>query len=203
LHLCYLGIDDGYFDVSFKRSNTKYRTVLVGAVVCGKEFTDLYLDFVTVDGLDATSSSYRIIDKAKYFYNLDAVLLDGVTYAGFNIVNPKKLYMLTLIPTIVVFRHKLDLEKIRIALEKHFLDHRYRYNVIEETYTKSFDIFLEHIPTIIRIYPVGIRIDRAKEIILKLCNVFADPYPLRIADRIASLLGRIVVKKFLNKLAVH
>jgi endonuclease V-like protein UPF0215 family len=190
LHLCYLGIDDGYFDVSFKRSNTKYRTVLVGAVVCGKEFTDLYLDFVT-------------IDKAKYFYNLDAVLLDGVTYAGFNIVNPKKLYMLTLIPTIVVFRHKLDLEKIRIALEKHFLDHRYRYNVIEETYTKSFDIFLEHIPTIIRIYPVGIRIDRAKEIILKLCNVFADPYPLRIADRIASLLGRIVVKKFLNKLAVH
>jgi endonuclease V-like protein UPF0215 family len=199
LHPCYLGIDDGYFDVSFKRSNTKYRTVLVGAIVCDRNFVDLYIDFVTVDGLDATTASYRIIEKALNLYDIEAVLLDGVTYAGFNIVNPKKLYILTLTPMIVIFRHKLDLEKIRNALEKHFPDHLYRYSVIEETYMKSTDLFLEYIPTTIRVYSVGIQINKAKEIIQKLCNVFVDPYPLRIADKVASTLGRIIMKKYLER----
>lgn len=197
---CYLGVDDGYFDVSFKRSNLRYRTVLVGAIVCNDRFQDLLLDYVTIDGLDATIATYRIIEKSCYLYDIQAVLLDGVTYAGFNIIDPRKLYNLTNTPMVVVFRHKLDLDRIKSALEKHFFDHRYRYEVIETIYSQSTELPLEHIPTILRIYSIGIGIAKAKEIVLKLCKVFADPYPLRIADRIASALGKIILKKYPGKL---
>ncbi|MEM1646268.1 MAG: DUF99 family protein [Ignisphaera sp.] len=200
MHHCYLGVDDGYFDVSFKHSNLRYKTVLVGAIVCNNRFQDLLLDYVTIDGLDATIIIYRIIEKALYLYNIQAVLLDGVTYAGFNVVDPRKLYNLTSIPMIVVFRHKLDLDKIRFALEKHFFDHKYRYKIVETIYSQSVELPLEHIPTVLRIYSIGVGITKAKEIVLKLCKVFADPYPLRIADRVASTLGRIILKKYFSRL---
>ncbi|MEM1526917.1 MAG: DUF99 family protein [Ignisphaera sp.] len=200
---CYLGVDDGYFDVSFKRSNLRYRTILVGAVVCGSKFQDLLIDFATIDGLDATAATYRIIEKTYYLYIVQAVLLDGVTYAGFNLVDPRKLYNLTNIPIVVVFRHKLDLNKIKFALERHFPDHRYRYEVIEAIYSRSVELPLEHIPTILRIYSIGIGAGKAKEIVLKLCKVFADPHPLRIADRVASTLGKIMLKKYQDKLILN
>lgn len=194
MSICYLGVDDGYFDVSVKKTNIKHKTVLVGVIVCNNIFKDIFLDTITVDGLDATNTIYRMIERATSFHTIASVLLDGVTYAGFNIIDPRKLYRLSCIPIIVIFRHRLDLDKIRIALNKHFPDSSYRYEVIDDVYNKSFEVLLPHLPTIIRIYSIGIDMNRARDIILKLCRVFADPYPLRIADRIASILGRIITK---------
>lgn len=191
---CYLGLDDGYFDISIKRSSSRSKTVLVGAVVCRDSFEDLFLDTITIDGLDAFSSAYRIMEKASAVYDIASVFLDGVTYAGFNIIDPDKLYSLSSLPTIVIFRHKLDLSKIRLALEKHFPDHRYRFKVIEHTYSKSFDLLLPHLPTVIKIYSVGMRIENASELVKKLCGIFAEPYPLRIADKLASTLGKVLTK---------
>ncbi|MEM4040825.1 MAG: DUF99 family protein [Ignisphaera sp.] len=189
---CYLGIDDGYFDVAYKRIKLKHKTVLVGAVVCFDRFKDLYIELVTVDGLDALGSAFAILEKSLSLYNIDAVFLDGVTYAGFNIVDPRKLYALGDTPIITVFRHRLDLSKIYLALEKHFRDYRYRYEVIENIYSKSIELELKHIPTTIRIHVLGMDIVRAKRVVIEQCKVFADPYPLRIADRVASLAGRLI-----------
>lgn len=188
-------MDDGYFDVSFKRYNIKFKTVLVGALVCNNKLEDILLDLVTIDGLDAISAIYRIIDKLKNRYLVSAVFLDGVTYAGFNIVDPQKLYTLSNTPIIVVFRHRLDLNKIEIALKKHFHDYKYRLRVIEDTYSRSWELPLEHIPTVVRVYSVGISIAKVRRLFQELCNVFADPYPLRVADKIASTLGRVLINK--------
>lgn len=195
MQVCYLGIDDGYFDISFKRSSVKYKTVLVGAIVCNDRFENLFIDLITVDGLDALTAAYRVIEKSSTLYNITLVFLDGVTYAGFNVIDPRRLYLLSDIPIIVVFRHKLDLDKIRIALEKHFHDYKYRFSIIKEIYSRSIECPLEHLPTTIRIYSIGIGIDKAKDAIIRLCGVFADPYPLRIADKVASALGKIIIKK--------
>lgn len=203
MQVCYLGIDDGYFEISFKRSELKHKTVLVGAIVCNNRFVDLFIDFITIDGLDATTAINRIIEISLTLYNIASVFLDGVTYAGFNVVDPRKLYLLNSIPVIVIFRHRLDLEKIRAALERHFHDHRYRFSIIEDTYSKSSELLLEHLPTVIKIYSVGVSLDKAKNITLSLCKVFADPYPLRVADKIASALGKIMIKKLLERSQSH
>lgn len=198
MHTCYLGVDDGYFDVSLKRYSIRFKTVLVGVLLCNSRLEDVFLDLITIDGLDATLAAYRIINKAKDQYILGAVFLDGITYAGFNIVDPQKLYTLSSVPIIVIFRHRLDLSKIEAALKKHFHDYRYRFRVIENAYNRSLELMLEHIPTVVRIYSVGISIVRVKRLFQELCSVFADPYPLWAADKIASILGRILAKKLVR-----
>lgn len=194
MRTCYLGVDDGYFDISFKRSPVGRKTVLAGAITCNDRFENLFLDLVTVDGLDATTAIHRIIEKASALYTIEAVFLDGVTYAGFNIADPRRLYRVSGIPVIVIFRHRLDLEKIRSALEKHFHDYRYRFEVIESVYSRSSEVLLGHLPTTVYVYSIGVNLDTAKSLVLRLCRIFAEPYPLRIADKVASVIGRIVAR---------
>uniref|UniRef100_A0A7C2ZNH9 UPF0215 protein ENO77_00620 n=1 Tax=Ignisphaera aggregans TaxID=334771 RepID=A0A7C2ZNH9_9CREN len=196
---CFLGIDDGYFDIAYKKARLGHRTVLAGAVVCNNAFENLFLDVVTVDGLDALSVASRIVEKTVALHDIKAVFLDGVTYAGFNIIDPDRLYAISSIPIVVVFRHKLELEKVREALVNHFHDYKYRYGVIKKTYARSFELHLTHIPTTIRVYAVGLNSDRVGKLLLKLCGIFADPLPLRIADKIASALGKIYVGQYFKE----
>lgn len=190
---CYLGIDDGYFDVTLKKiKNKTSKTVLVGVTTCFNKFSDMFIEFITIDGFDATQAALTILTKSLSLYDIDTVFLDGVTYAGFNIIDPRKLYAVLDVSIITVFRHRLDLNKIYLALRKHFADYRYRFEVIENIYSRNIELKLKHIPVVLRIYPLGINILRAKKIVLEQCRIFAEPYPLRIADETASLIGKLI-----------
>lgn len=188
---CYLGVDDGYFSVGLKKLGGGGETVLVGVVMCGDRFTDLFIDRLSIDGLDGTTSAIRIIDKSAALYSIQLVFLDGVTYAGFNIIDPRRVYSVVGIPIAVVFRHRLNLTKILNALRTHFVDYVHRYEVIEHVYGSSFEVSVDK--TKIRIYVLGLSITEALKHLERARRVFIEPYPLRMADRIASLLGRIVM----------
>lgn len=188
---CSLGIDDGYFDVNLKRMNRDSKTVLIGAVSCGKRVVDLFIDKITIDGLNGTSSAIRIVHKASALYPINIIFLDGVTYAGFNIIDPRRIYNIFNIPIATIFRHQLDTNKIFKALKDHFNDYRYRYSVIEHTYTHSFEVKIDG--TKLRVYVMGISIEKFLEYMEKSRRVFVEPYSLRVADRLASLLGRILM----------
>lgn len=194
---CYLGIDDGYFDINLKRMNRGSKTVLVGIVMCGRKFADMFIDRISIDGLDGTSSASRVIAKASTLYPIQIAFLDGVTYAGFNIIDPRRIYNIFNIPLAVIFRHQLDVIKIFKALKEHFTDYTYRYSIIDYTYRNSLEVKVDD--TKIRVYVLGLSIAAVIEHIEKVRRVFIEPYPLRVADRLASLLGRIVMsRKTLN-----
>jgi len=105
-----LAFDDGPFEF---RTGT---TPLVGVVFRGGQFMDGMLKFeVGVDGTDAEQKIISAVRKAK-FKDLRVIMLDGITFAGFNTVDIKYIYEGTGLPVIVVLRKKPDFAKFLGAL---------------------------------------------------------------------------------------
>lgn len=71
---------------------------------------------VDKDGFDATHKLSSMICNSKFHQQLDAVLLDGIAVAGFNIINLKEMHELTGLPSIAVMRRMPDLPSIYSAL---------------------------------------------------------------------------------------
>jgi endonuclease V-like protein UPF0215 family len=71
---------------------------------------------ITKDGMDATDIIIRMIMNSKYYGQIKVIMLDGITYAGFNPVDISRLFSETGIPVIVFMRSYPDLEKIKLAL---------------------------------------------------------------------------------------
>ena len=189
-----LGVDDGYFPTSYKKSNKK---TLLALVECKDiTITKVKLALITIDGLDGTEVLLKNITSLKDKYT--TIFLDGVTYAGFNIIDPETIYNETLIPVITVFKHRLNLNLVKEALMKNFNDWLIRYSVIEKTYSKSYEITTPKGNLIISL--TGINIHDAYNIIVKLQNISQYPEPLRLADIIASgLTKNTTLLEFINK----
>ncbi|MEM4550227.1 MAG: DUF99 family protein, partial [Sulfolobales archaeon] len=85
-----VGIDDGFFPPEYKE--LKLKTVLVGTLYRGRRPVDVKLRTVTVDGTDGTKKAIEILESLG---ESDAVFLDGVTVAGFNVVDPEVLLSLS------------------------------------------------------------------------------------------------------------
>ncbi|MDK6027865.1 DUF99 family protein [Ignisphaera sp. 4213-co] len=193
-HNYFLGIDDGYFNILYKRVEPKRKTILVGVLTRNRRIVDIIFNNITIDSLDGTQKVLEIVEDALSLHEVNAVFLDGVTYAGFNIVDPTKIYRIYSIPVITVFRYPLDLEKIYAALKKHFPDHEYRYSVIKHVYMSSNRIRVGD--TTLRYFSIGLPIHQAEAILNFLCRYYSYPYPLHVADRIASLLGRLYYEEY-------
>lgn len=104
-----LGIDDGPLAP---------RVLVVGAVFRGGSWMDgLVSCTIQRDGTDATERIAEMVSSCRY-KDLRFLMTDGVTFAGFNTINIKKLNRATGLPVIVVTRRNPDHEKIRRALER-------------------------------------------------------------------------------------
>ena len=188
-----IGIDDGYFPIKYK--GLRKRTLIAAVLCINHDVENLVLEPVTVDGLDGTESAVRAVRRIGV---ADVIFQDGVTIAGFNVIDPEELNAMTGIPVTVIFKHDLNLEKIYSALKKHFNDWRERYEVISRTYSKSIKV-----PTPwrdIRISTVNIEVNKALSYIIKLQTVSPLPEPLRLADIVASgLTKNTVLLKIINE----
>jgi len=120
-----LGLDDG----PFKRGDRQ--VLVVGVVYRGGKFLDGVVSTkVRVDGLDATKKLALMIKDTR-FGDLRVVMLDGLAFGGFNMVDMQKLYEETGLPVIAVTRDKPNLEDIANALE-HLKNKRWRWACIEK-----------------------------------------------------------------------
>ncbi len=107
-----MGIDDGVFIPHSKGS-----ALIVGVVFRGGRWLDGVMHTkVKVDGFDATDRIASMIISSPHCKQLRVAMLNGVTLAGFNIVDIRKLNERTGLPTIAVTNHRPDFEKIRKAL---------------------------------------------------------------------------------------
>ncbi|MEM0313267.1 MAG: DUF99 family protein [Candidatus Bathyarchaeia archaeon] len=108
-----LGVDDG----SFKPRSRGFVPV-VGVVFRGGYWLDGVMHTrVRVDGFDATEKITSMIISSSHYKQLRVIMLDGITLAGFNIVDIKRLNESTLLPVIAVTREKPDFKKIYEALK--------------------------------------------------------------------------------------
>ena len=121
-----LGVDDGIF-----APRSRGFATLVGVVFRGGYWLDGVMHTrVKVDGLDAGRKIADMILKSSHHKQLRVIMLNGVTFAGFNVVDIKKLKEETSLPVIAVTRDKPDEKKIREAL-KHLPKGKERWEAMQ------------------------------------------------------------------------
>jgi len=172
-----LGVDDGPFKFSDER------TVLIGVVMRASGYLEGVLTRqITVDGNDATSIVIDMIKKSRHRKQLKAIMLDGVSFGGFNIVDIIQVVEKTTIPIITVTRDKPNFKKIKSALCAHFNDWEDRYEMMRKG--RLYEMQTAYNPIFVKF--VGMTYDEAKEIITLATIRGVIPEPIRISHLIAS-----------------
>jgi endonuclease V-like protein UPF0215 family len=107
-----LGVDDGVFI-----PRVKSLVPVVGVVFRGGYWLDGVMHTrIRVDGFDATNKIASMIIDSPHHKQLRVIMLNGITFAGFNVVDIKKLYSKTKLPVIAITHEKPDFAEIRKAL---------------------------------------------------------------------------------------
>lgn len=119
-----VGVDDGPFSA---RRGRLARTILVAVLLEGPRITDLRVGTIEVDGVDVHRVLLSLLNTLSY----DVVMLSGVSFGGFNLVDIKELAVRTGKPVIAVIRERPNNKAVRGALRKHFEDWRRRWRVVE------------------------------------------------------------------------
>ena len=175
-----LGVDDCPFI-----PHTKGQVPVIGVVFRGGYWLDGVLHTkIAVDGFDATEKIVAMITSSSHYKQLRVIMLNGVTFAGFNIVDVKALNAGTKLPVMTVTREKPDLAKIRKAL-KNLPKSQERWNTILNA-GEPFEVPTRRGKKKIYMQVIGISRDDAQKI-LRLTSTRSNiPEALRVAHLIAS-----------------
>ena len=172
-----LGIDDSPFP-----SHTTDDVMLVGTIFRAGNWLDGVLStYIRGDGTDATEKIVSMVQNSRNLGQLGVIMLDGITFGGFNLVNIREIFEATKVPVIVVMRKIPNFEGIKKAL-KNFQNWENRWqNVVEAGKVYKVDN-----PEPIYIQINGIGIEDAVEIVKLSTTRSAIPEPLRVAHIIAA-----------------
>ena len=173
-----LGIDDGKFI-----PHTKGEALIVGVVFRGGCSIDGVMHTkVSIDGLDATQKLADMINDSPHRHQLRLVMLNGVTLAGFNIVDINKLSALTGLPVLALTNVKPNLEDIHEAL-KHLPDTEERWQLILNA-GETYEVTNRGVKLYMGL--AGITLTDAKTVLDLTSTRGSYPEPLRVAHLIAS-----------------
>ena len=179
-----LGVDDGGFV-----PRTKGMVDIVGVVYRGGYwFEGIMGTEITIDGLDATEKIAAMIKGSPYYGELRVVVLDGVTFAGFNVVDISELFHMVGLPVIAVAREKPDLEDIKKALQN-LPNFEIRWSAMGNA-GELMEVKTRNGENPLYIHTAGILQEDAEKIIKKTSTRSNIPEALRVAHIIASGLTR-------------
>jgi len=179
-----LGVDDGIFV-----PHTKGKVDVIGVVYRGGQWLDgVMRTEVAVDGMDATEKIASMIKKSPHYNQIRVVVLDGITFAGFNVVDINELFKKVDLPIIAVTREKPDLAQIKKALEN-LPEGERRWNDIESA-GKIIKVRTRNTEEAVYMQIAGISQKDAEEILRNTSTRSNIPEALRVAHIIASGLAR-------------
>jgi endonuclease V-like protein UPF0215 family len=180
-----LGVDDGAFV-----PHVKGQVPVVGVVFRGGYWLDGVMHTeIAVDGFDATDKISLMITSSPHYKQLRVIMLNGITFAGFNIVDVKKLNTATKLPIITVTREKPDLVKIREALQN--LSHsEERWQAILSA-GETMEVSTRNAEAKVYMQTAGVSKEDAQKI-LRLTSTRSNiPEALRVAHLIASGISHL------------
>jgi hypothetical protein len=109
-----LAWDDGPFE-----HRSKGTVPMIGTVYRGGKLLDGILKIdVEIDGTDAEAKIISATNHTKHHGQVRVMMLDGITFGGFNTVNIKNISEKTGVPVIVVLRTKPDFKNFKSAMAK-------------------------------------------------------------------------------------
>jgi endonuclease V-like protein UPF0215 family len=180
-----LGVDDGVFT-----PHTRNLVPVVGVVFRGGYWLDGVMHTkVRVDGFEATRKIASMIKGSPHYKQLRVIMLNGVTIAGFNVVDIKKLNTDTGLPVIAVTRDKPDFDEIHEALKK-LPKSNERWKAILNA-GKLYEVQIRGGKGRVYMQIAGITEEDARKILQLTSTRSYIPEALRVAHLIASGLSAI------------
>jgi endonuclease V-like protein UPF0215 family len=122
-----VGFDDGPFDRDRRGGDVR----VVGAVCARTRLDGVLSGRVRHDGWNATARLAALVAGSAFAGHIRAVLIGGITVAGFNVVDIHGLAAQLARPVLVVARRPPRLDKIRRALD-HLPGAERRWRLIEQ-----------------------------------------------------------------------
>lgn len=182
-----VGVEDGGFPSETPLGFRSGKTILVGVLTEGIWIEDFCVCKITIDGLDATSQLVQMLRKIDF----DVVMLGGVSFAGFNLVDPVEVSEKFGAPVIVISRRKPNNVAVKSALMRHFKDWKQRWAIIERLGPIAKVISK---PGEAPIYMEVMRADSAwaRKVVRKLSVISRVPEPVRVARLIAHGLTQTI-----------
>ena len=169
-----VGFDDGPFD----RNRPGGQVLLVGAVCARTRLDGLLTGRVRHDGWNVTERMAALVEGSAFREHIQAVLLSGITFAGFNVVDLHGLAARLGRPVLVVARRRPRLEKIRRALANLPRAER-RWGLIEQAGA------MEAAGPVL-VQRAGLSLMQARELLAATTLHGNLPEPLRLAHLIAG-----------------
>jgi endonuclease V-like protein UPF0215 family len=178
-----VGVDDGAIP-AIRRA--KQRALLVAVLLHGSTITAARLGSIEVDGRDVNLVLNSLLKTVRF----DAVMLSGISFGGFNLVDIRELARFTRKPVIVICREKPNNDAVRRALRKHFADWAQRWRIIQNAgklyafrpLSKEPQLYFE---------VKGASPSFAKEAIASAAEISRLPEPIRVAGMVAKGLNAL------------
>jgi len=179
-----LGVDDGVFT-----PHSNELVDVVGVVYRGGYWLDGFMHTrVQVDGMDATEKLAEMITSSPHYAQLRVIMLNGVTLAGFNVVDIAELNRRVKLPVVAVTRDKPDFDDIKKALQN-LPKSQERWEAIEKA-GKILKVRTREGEEPVYVHGAGISEEDAKRILKSTSTRSNIPEALRVAHIIASGLAQ-------------
>jgi len=169
-----IGFDDAPFSPEHRGD-----VLIVGAVFAGTCLNGVLSAKVRRDGANATQVLAKLVRGSRFHRQLHAVLLQGIAFAGFNVIDLEALYNAISMPIVVVARRAPDLHAIRRALLEHVRGGARKWRLIEQAgpMEPAAGLYVQR---------RGIGQREAQTLLTRLATHSRIPEPLRVAHLIAA-----------------
>jgi len=171
----------GFDDTPFPRD---YRgdVVVVGAAFAVMRLEGVLTGKVRRDGANATQCLIRLISESRFAAHGQLIMLQGIAFAGFNVVDIHALHEAMAKPVLVVVRKRPHLTLIKKALFESVPGGKRKWQLIEKAGP------MEAIAGV-HVQRAGIGLELARRVIADFAINSAIPEPLRTAHLIAAGLA--------------
>ncbi len=172
-----IGFDDAPF-VREEQRNVK----IVGAVFADLRFDGVLIGEIARDGTDAADRMAELIENSKFSEHIRLMMLQGITFGGFNVADVFELYRRLDIPVLVVCRKLPDMNAVRNALIHLGGDWQKKWAIIEKLGEPepTDHVFVQR---------VGIGYEKAQAVIKHFAIHSHIPEPIRAAHLIAGAIS--------------
>lgn len=173
-----IGFDDGPFNRSHRGD-----VLVVGAVYCQTRLDGVLSGRVRRDGCNAAQVVARLVAQSRFGPQIQLVMVQGIAFAGFNVIDLFAVNEALTIPVLAVARREPDLPAIRRALLDRVRGGKRKWTIIER---------LGAMEPIAGVYVqrVGLSLAEADTVIRRFALHGLIPEPLRVAHLIAGGIVR-------------
>ncbi|MFW6052606.1 MAG: DUF99 family protein [Desulfosalsimonas sp.] len=170
----------GFDDAPFSR-NHRGSVRIAGTVYADTRFDGVLIGEIQKDGFDAAQKVADLISTSRFAEHIRLIMLQGIAFGGFNVVDVFDLHERLGLPVLVVARKQPDMQAIKKALLGEIEQGNRKWEVIRRLgrMEKLGNIFIQR---------VGLSFAQAEGVLDRLCIHGNIPEPLRTAHLIATAL---------------